>query len=409
MTLPDKTLVIDCDPGCDDALALLLAIRSGIYQKIIITTVAGNVPVNRTTHNACKIAALATHGLEKRPEIEIYRGSAISLMGTAPNVTSVHGRDGLGDVPLKLYPQGVRKAEGNPSVEKRSAVEFLKDMVPEGGTCDLVCTGPLTNIANAISLSPDPQQLLMKFDKIVVMGGVFKHRGNITPSAEYNFFFDPVAVKIVLDVIKKADEKDKKLLMDKVVFVPLDVTERAQLRWDDIENVRKNEVGIWVSAMLQKYFQFHVYGAQVIADIKDTYEEALRTEKLSSLLFKKDDDYKTIWKKVRDARMRGKSGNKLLPRFSYLHDPLAVYFTMNYDLTLTEDAPIAIHTGDDSMRGSVIIVDEKVSLSTRPAYTKGTKVRYLTPDKVLLRYAAEFKRTLQDACGFQTQREQDKT
>lgn len=390
-----KALIIDCDPGCDDALALLLAIRKGGYKRIIITTVAGNVPVERTTFNAQKIAALALCGLNPEPSIEIYRGSSISLMGTAPNVMSVHGRDGLGDVPVKLYPEEAKKEKSDKYLKKESAVEFLRNLVTKEYSYDLICTGPLTNIANALSLSSSPGELIKRFDKIVIMGGAFKNRGNITPTAEYNFFFDPIAVKIFLEVIRKLPEKE---VFDKIVFVPLEVTERAQISWEEIDAKDKNELGVWTTCMLQKYFLFHTFGAQVLRK-KCAFYECEHAE-VSCCEFKDSDEYAKMWNDLKNDRLIGKSGNKKLPRFSYLHDPLAVYFAMRFDHKLTKNSLITIHTDDDNMRGTVVIIEDKVSMSGRGTYTKGTKVRYLSPETVPVSYIKDFKEALLAACGF---------
>lgn len=393
----DKTLIIDCDPGCDDALALLLAIRKGGYKHVIITTVAGNVPVERTTFNAQKVASLALYKLDNKPEIFIHKGSGISLMGTAPNVMSVHGRDGLGDMPMKLYPNN-KELQMIPANISLSATELLKKIIDspkDDAIYDLVCTGPLTNIATALNLSSSPEQFISRFEKIVIMGGAFKHRGNITPTAEYNFFFDPVAVKIFLDTLKKCTEAE---VLKKVVFVPLDVTEKTQLKWEDIKDIDKDEISLWISCMLQKYFLFHAFSAQVLKDNCSSY--SCEHEKLSCCQFKDENNYKKMWENLKNDRLIGKSGRKHLPRFSYLHDPLAVYFAMNFNLDLTEEATITIHTDDDNMRGSVSIITDKVSMSAREAYTRGTKARYLSPNLVKVEYIKDFKKMLHKACRF---------
>lgn len=392
-TNTDKILIIDCDPGCDDALALLLAIRKGNYKQIIITTVTGNVPVERTTYNAQKIASLALYKLDNKPDIFIHKGAGVSLIGIAPNVMSVHGRDGLGDVPMKLYPQNLRISPVNNFL---SAVELLRKIIdePNGSSYDLVCTGPLTNLAMALSLSKNPRNIINRFDKIVVMGGAFKSRGNITPTAEFNFFFDPIAVKILLDALKNCPQEK---VLERVVFVPLDVTEKAQLIWKEIDGkAQSNEIGLWTSCMLQKYFLFHAFGAQILKNNCSTY--SCEREKLICCQFEKD-DYKKMKDNIKNDRLIGKSGREHLPRFSYLHDPLAVYFAMNYNKDYIESERIAVHTNDDDLRGSLAIIPDKVSLSEKGAYTKGTKVSYLSPDNVLVSYIAQFKEALLDACG----------
>lgn len=391
-----KVLIIDCDPGCDDALALLLAIRKGGYEKIVITTVAGNVPVERTTFNARKIATLARHNSTiDSKSIEVYRGSAISLMGTAPNVTSVHGRDGLGDVPDKLCPpKNVAYAP-----ENGNAMNFYLRLAKESTKqYDLVCTGPLTNLANALNLSPDPRKLLEKFNKIVVMGGAFNYRGNITPTAEFNFFFDPIAVQIVLNTLKTFFDKDS---YKKIVFVPLNVTEKVQLARREIneDESKKDEIGKWTLCMLQKYFRFHAFGGPaILKDLCANY--TCSHDKLSCCTPKDRNDYENLFDMISGMRQRGNSGNKLLPTFCYLHDPLAVYYAVfQWNITL-KPANISVHTGNDEMRGTVIVHDPgKVSLSDRKAYTKGTDVQYLSPENIPIADIIAFKKVLFDACG----------
>lgn len=401
----NKKLIIDCDPGCDDALALLLAIRSKTYKKIIITTVAGNVPVDRTTRNASKIASLAKHDLENSCDIEIYRGNAVSLAGLAPNVTSVHGRDGLGDVPINLYPQGLEEI----TEENCSAVEFLRNLaLPSDDKYDLVCAGPLTNIAMALSLTAEPGELLEKFNRIVVMGGVFEQRGNITPSAEFNFFFDPNAVQVFLNILKKC-----KIPSGKVIFVPLDVTERVQLTFFDYYNSSlefsvkqtkedgqtiEDEIGKWTLCMLQKYFNFHAFGAKILA--QDCALNQCKHTKLSQC----DNDWGNennikIKDEIKNSRMSGSSGRKKTPRFCHLHDPLAVWYMINGKDDILDKAIISIHTGNDDMRGTVIIEEKKYSLYGGESFTKGTEVSYLSPEKINPSIIKNFKNDLYNCCG----------
>lgn len=394
------TLIIDCDPGCDDALALLLAIRSNSYNKIIITTVAGNVPVERTTRNARKIASLARYKIENACDIEIYRGNAVSFAGLAPNVTSVHGRDGLGDVPINLYPPDLEEID----VKKCSAVEFLRNLASSpDDKYDLVCIGPLTNIAMALSLTSKPKKLLEKFNKIVVMGGAFKQRGNITPSAEFNFFFDPTAVQVFLNMLKKCD-----IPSGKVVFVPLDVTERAQLTFFDYykgkyeideQETKKDSIGMWTLCMLQKYFNFHAFGAKILAQDCAFNNCGDKHEFLSECVYWIQGEYDMITKTIEDSRMSGSSGRKKLPRFCYLHDPLAVWYMIKENENILEEATISVHTGNDDMRGTVIIEDEKYSLYNKEPFMKGTEVSYLSPEKIEPSLIKNFKNDLYRYCG----------
>jgi inosine-uridine nucleoside N-ribohydrolase len=397
----NKSLIIDCDPGCDDALGIMLAVRKGSYREIIITTTAGNVPVARTTINAQKIASLACVGLEKPPEIAIYQGSSTSLIGNAPNVMSVHGRDGMGDVPHRLYslPSGTKLIPIEP---EKSAVEFLRNIATETNQYDLVCTGPLTNLATALSLAPDPEALLKKFNKVVVMGGSFNMRGNVTPTAEFNFFFDPIAVKIVLDLWKKVyqtgDNKDK----NKIILVPLDITERVQLHKQHfIVDDKFLHRGRCMQAMLQKYFRFHSFSERGLVNdcAKGTCSHSHSQLSQCEYLNRRD-----ITEKIKKERYIGKSGNKHLPEFCYLHDPLAVYLAVIDGASGLqnglEEARISIHTNDDEMRGSLYQIDRKVSYSTRDSYTDGTMVKFLSPNEVKPGDLKNFRKDLLSACGW---------
>jgi inosine-uridine nucleoside N-ribohydrolase len=355
--------------------------------------VAGNVPVGRTTHNAFKIATVALHELGKKPSVKIYKGSAVSFMGKSPNVTSVHGRDGLGEVPHKLYPP-VEKAEV--TMEEKSAVEFLKDFDSslKGRQYDLVCTGPLTNLATALSLSSEPAKLLNMFDKIVIMGGSFNQSGNITPTAEFNFFFDPVAVRILLDIMKKDDKLSKK-----IIFVPIDITERVQLKVGnkagevDEDASISDPIGKWTLCMLQKYFYFHTLSARELKmECADYVCNHYKQDKACDFT---TETYNDIRHKIRKANLIGKSGLKQMPRFCYLHDPLAVWCAIDTRNDYLEEVYIKIHTDNDEMRGTVIILDAKDS---KP-YSQGTRVRYLSPAKVEAECIKNFKKSLVDACG----------
>lgn len=400
----NKKLIIDCDPGCDDALALLLAIGSNTYQEIFITTVAGNVPVERTTQNAKKIASLALHRLDSgstvAPLIRVYRGSAVSLAGLAPNVTSVHGRDGLGDVPVNLYPSKLTLL----SAEDCSAVEFLKCLPSSSYKYDLVCTGPLTNIAMALSLSPAPNKLLDKFNSIVVMGGVFKQSGNITPAAEFNFFFDPLAVQVFLNILKEYEFPP-----ERITFVPLDVTERVQLTFFDYytdsfeideEETKKDPIGMWTLCMLQKYFYFHAFSAKILSP--ECALNKCNHDVLSKCKLWRAGKYTEIKKQIGNSRKSGSSGIKKLPRFCHLHDPLAVWYMIKKDTEMnnvTEKKVISIHTGNNEMRGTVIVEDIKSSLYNRNPFTKGKEVSYLLPKKIKLQSIKNFKEKLFIICG----------
>ena len=183
-----QRILIDTDPGVDDALAILLAMLSPELHIEAITTVCGNVPVTQGTENLLRI--LGVLDLEEFPYIA--QGEAQPLVKPLVTAVHVHGDDGLGNV------SQLRNADGNPlyppadaNISSTSGVDLILETVtryPDELT--LVALGPLTNIAKAIREDPEKMQRLQK---IVVMGGAFEEYGNVTTTAEFNIFVDPHA------------------------------------------------------------------------------------------------------------------------------------------------------------------------------------------------------------------------
>ena len=178
-----KRLVVDTDPGVDDALAIMMACAHPDTKLHAITTVAGNVSLDYTSANACKLVEFL--GLDT----PVYVGCAEPLMDT-PNedAASFHGSDGLGDAGVP--PASVKPNPGHAS----QAICSIADEYTEA--VDLVALGPLTNVAIALMLDPD---LPEKYRSLTIMGGAIRAQGNTANyTAEYNFFRDPDAAKIVL-------------------------------------------------------------------------------------------------------------------------------------------------------------------------------------------------------------------
>ena len=175
-------IVLDCDPGHDDAVAMLLAAGNDAIDLLAITTVAGNCPLDLATRNARRVAALA--GLTGVP---IAAGAAGPLRGELVTAPDIHGRTGL---------DGYELRSGEAPLDPRSAQELLAATL-EGASepVTLVPTGPLTNIAELLSSRPD---LHARIREIVLMGGS-TGRGNTTPAAEFNVFVDPEAAAIVFE------------------------------------------------------------------------------------------------------------------------------------------------------------------------------------------------------------------
>ncbi|MGD1952603.1 MAG: nucleoside hydrolase [Leptolyngbyaceae cyanobacterium] len=177
-----RSIIIDCDPGVDDAIALLLAIAHPTELEILgITTVAGNVPLHYTSQNALKICALA------KTDIPVYAGCPRPMIQPLSTATNVHGATGL---------QGTELPESKRPLMVQHAVAFLIETLQQASEpITLVTLGPLTNIAVALIQAP---QVANKIDTIIAMGGAVTH-GNMTPAAEFNIYVDPHAAKVVFE------------------------------------------------------------------------------------------------------------------------------------------------------------------------------------------------------------------
>ena len=173
-------LVIDTDPGTDDAVALVMALRRPGVRVEALTVVAGNVDVDQCARNAQYLLELCDRS------VPVFRGAEKPLSRPAHSAADVHGGDGLGD--LGLRPQ---KSQPAPGV----AAEALVDLIRRNpGELTLVALAPLTNIARALELAPEIARLIRR---AVVMGGAANTTGNVTPSAEFNIWADPEAARIV--------------------------------------------------------------------------------------------------------------------------------------------------------------------------------------------------------------------
>ena len=221
-------VLLDCDPGHDDAIALLLALASPEVELLGVTTVAGNQTLDKTTANAIRVLELAG-----RAEVPVAAGADRPLVRERSVAANVHGETGL-DGPDLPPPQGA-------PVEAH-AVDFLAERVA-GAT--LVATGPLTNVALLLARHPDE-----KPERLVLMGGSIAE-GNVTPAAEFNIWADPEAATRVF-----ASGLD-------VTMVGLDVTHRALVTTAHKEQLRApGRVGRFVAELLDFYGVFHrkVYG-----------------------------------------------------------------------------------------------------------------------------------------------------
>jgi len=225
-TRPRK-IIIDTDPGQDDSVALLLALASPEELDIIaVTTVAGNVPLWRTTDNALKVLELGGG-----TRVPVYPGCARPMRRAPVTAEHVHGETGLNGVEL---PAPARKPEA------MHGADFLIETLRAAavGEITLCVLGPITNIAMAMVKAPD---IVAKIREIIWMGGAYFEVGNVTPTAEFNVYVDPEAA----DVVVKSGVQ--------LTFVPLDVTHRALCTQEHLNRFKAlgNKSGEAVSAMLQ--------------------------------------------------------------------------------------------------------------------------------------------------------------
>ena len=180
-TKMNSSLIIDCDPGVDDAIALLLTLAPAQDLPLLgVTTVAGNVPLTLTHRNARKICALAG-----KPETPVYAGCPRPLLRSLATAEEVHGATGL---------QGADLPEPTGTAPTQHAVDFLTaQLLSAAEPVTVAVLGPLTNIAVALIQRP---QIAKNIRQLVIMGGA-RGQGNITPSAEFNIYVDPHAAHVV--------------------------------------------------------------------------------------------------------------------------------------------------------------------------------------------------------------------
>ncbi|WPA92920.1 nucleoside hydrolase [Providencia zhijiangensis] len=222
-------IIIDCDPGVDDAVAIFLAMASPEIEIIGITTVAGNVELEKVHCNAKKLLTLAN-----RLDIPLAKGCDRPLMSKTGNKTNVHGSDGLA---------GILLPESEHHNDSGHAVDFIIDSVMSNpGEITLCTIAALTNIALAIIKEP---KLVDNIKDIVVMGGAAFTQGNITPAAEFNFYVDPHAAHIVFDSARH------------ITMLGLDVTSKADIRAGLCTALEKGGViAQTVAEMCRRYAEF---------------------------------------------------------------------------------------------------------------------------------------------------------
>jgi inosine-uridine nucleoside N-ribohydrolase len=219
-------ILIDCDPGHDDAIALLLALASPEVELLGVTTVHGNQTLEKTTANALRVLELAG-----RTDIQVAAGADRPLERELVVAGHVHGESGL-DGPVLPDP--------TTTTVEQHAVDFLAERIVEGTV--LVPTGPLTNVALLLQRHPD---VAGRIAEIVLMGGAIAE-GNMTPAAEFNIWADPEAAQAVFH--SGID----------VAMVGLDVTHQALLTGDDAERLRSTgRIGAFVADLVEFFKRYH--------------------------------------------------------------------------------------------------------------------------------------------------------
>ena len=233
-----RPIIIDTDPGQDDAVAILLALASPELEVLGITAVAGNVPLALTSRNARIVAELAG-----RTDVPVFAGAACPMVRPLLTAEYIHGKTGL---------DGPDLPEPTLALAPGDAVDFIVRTLRERatGTVTVCPLGPLTNIALALVRSPD---IADRIAQIVLMGGGCFEGGNITPAAEFNIYVDPHAAEVVFRSGVP------------IVMMPLDVTHQVLTTPARIAALRAigNRSGEVVAQMLEFFERFDVakYGS----------------------------------------------------------------------------------------------------------------------------------------------------
>lgn len=226
-----KKVIIDCDPGIDDALAIILALKSKEIEVIGITTVSGNVESLQGAKNALKVLKLLG-----RLDIPVYLGESRPIKRELVTAQDTHGEDGLGETFLEEVSNENIRAD---------AVGFILNTLKSENDVSIIALGPLTNLYRAISKEPE---IFQRVTEIVSMGGAYKSHGNCSPVAEFNYWVDPHGAREFL-----------KSFNGKFTMVGLDVTREIILTPNLREMIHqfKDEIGDFIYDITRFYVDFH--------------------------------------------------------------------------------------------------------------------------------------------------------
>lgn len=233
MNMNKRKVIIDCDPGIDDSLAIMLALKSPEIEVVGITVVCGNSPVEMGFENAKKILKQMN-----RLDVPVFIGESTPLKRDYVNALDTHGEDGLGESFLPEVP-GFH--------QDRSAVDFLADILKKE-SISVIALAPMTNLARLIQKDKDA---FANIDTFVSMGGTFKSHGNCSPVAEYNYWCDPDAAALVYHTMHELGKT--------IHMVGLDVTRKIVLTPTLLEYICRldQETGSFIRKITKFYFDFH--------------------------------------------------------------------------------------------------------------------------------------------------------
>lgn len=227
-----QKVIIDCDPGIDDVLALEYALRSPELEVVAITVVAGNVPVHLGVDNTFKVLERCN-----RLDVPVYVGASQPLKKPFVSAQDTHGEDGLGESGI------ARRSTVSP--QSQTASEFLQEYFAADKDTGVIALGPLTNIALALTKDNRWGQNITRF---VTMGGTYKSHGNCSPVAEFNYWCDPDAAALVYQTLPCQIEMVGLDVTRKIVFTPniLEYTKRMN-----------PECFAYLQKITRFYFDFH--------------------------------------------------------------------------------------------------------------------------------------------------------
>ena len=226
-----RKVIIDCDPGIDDALAIILALKSKEIEVIGITTVSGNVKSLQGAKNALKVLKLLG-----RLDIPVYLGESKPIKRELVTAQDTHGEDGLGETFLE---------EVSSEYIRENGVDFILNTLKNQENVSIIALGPLTNLCRAIEKD---SETFHRVKEIVSMGGAYKSHGNCSPVAEFNYWVDPHGAR---EFLKKFNGE--------FTMVGLDVTREIVLTPNLREMIHqfKDEIGDFIYDITRFYVDFH--------------------------------------------------------------------------------------------------------------------------------------------------------